>query len=278
MVLHGPSFASCDDDTEVRAVLAYRLRRNLDPKNRTKNGKPCRTTLVIIPLPPPSPALGVLVLQKLKQGLSVGAIRLVQRLGPKRVRVNGRHFQVSRDVFNPKYYFTSIFMARYMEVGPEDAVLDMGTGSGVLAITAAQTARRVLAADVNPEAVRFARENVEAHQLADTVTVVESDLFSALSPEMTFDCILFNPPYLEGEPQTDFERALFDPNKELIRRFFGQARDYLTVRGNVQMCYSSVAEPQRMLRIADELGWAHTVIAEDRGLFESFEIYRFVPK
>ena len=153
-------------------------------------------------------------------------------------------------------------------------MLDIGTGSGIQAITAAEKARRVIAVDINPAAVKSARENVSLNGFEDIVSVYEGDLFSPLSPEDRFDIIIFTPPYLEGTPKTIFDRALFDNNKELARRFFSEAENHLKPDGYIQMVYSSIAKPDEVLRTSYESGWRHALIARKKLLFEEFFIYR----
>lgn len=77
------------------------------------------------------------------------------------------------------------------------AVLDLGTGSGILALAAARLgAARVLALDTDPTAVRVARENVERNNLAQTITVSEGtlplDQHAHLPANATFDLIVAN--------------------------------------------------------------------------------------
>lgn len=58
-----------------------------------------------------------------------------------------------------------------------ETVIDVGTGSGILAIAAALcNAGKILAIDIDPDAVRVARENVERNQVADRIEVVQGDL------------------------------------------------------------------------------------------------------
>ena len=211
---------------------------------------------------------------RLRQRLAVWVVKAIQKLGPRTARVLGRSYRVSQEVFNPKLYGTSRFMARHVRVGPDDVVLDMGTGSGIQAVVAGQTAARVVAVDINPEAVRCARENVEANGLAATVSVVEGDLFSCLEPGQRFSVILFTPPYMEGTPKSQLDHALFDPDKILLRRFFSEARDYLAPGGYVQMVYSSIAEPHRALAVAEDLGWAHSLVARTRAFGETLLLYK----
>lgn len=218
--------------------------------------------------------MGCSLIRRLRQRVATWAIRAIQRLGATEVRVLGRTFRVSRSVFNPRPFATSAFMARHIEVGPDDVVLDMGTGSGIQAIVAAGTAREVVAADISPEAVRCARANAQANGVDGKVTVLESDLFASLDPGRRFSLILFTPPYLEGTPRTAFDHALFDPGKALLRRFFAQAGDYLVPGGRVQMVYSSIARPREALAIAEELGWRHEVTARTRVWGERLRVYR----
>lgn len=74
-------------------------------------------------------------------------------------------------------------------------VLDIGTGSGALAVSIAVHCKgaQVTAVDVSDDALRIAKEN--ARRLGAQVRFVKSDLFAALSGE-TFDMIVSNPPYI----------------------------------------------------------------------------------
>jgi ribosomal protein L3 glutamine methyltransferase len=77
-----------------------------------------------------------------------------------------------------------------------DRILDLGTGSGCLAVAAAHYCPGVLvdAVDVSEGAVEVARTNVAANDLADRVRVIQSDLFAAV--EGQYRVIIANPPYV----------------------------------------------------------------------------------
>jgi release factor glutamine methyltransferase len=214
------------------------------------------------------------MLTQFKQALSVWLIKKIQRYGPRKVNVRGNTYYISENVFNPKYYYTSRFMAEHISVKPEDIVLDMGTGSGIQAITAGRAASQVVAIDINPEAAKYARINVSANGLEDVVSVIGGDLFSPLSIKQNFSVILFTPPYMEGNPESHFDHALYDSGKQLSIRFFREAGTYLTREGYVQMLYSSIAEPQRVLEQSRRLGWHDEIIAHEKISMEEFFIYR----
>lgn len=98
------------------------------------------------------------------------------------------------------------------------SILDMGTGSGGIAIAFAHAflMARLIASEVYPEAVSVARENVLRHKLDERVQVLESDLFSAV-PQQEFDWILCNPPYVsEDFKQVMSKEYSFEPEPALF--------------------------------------------------------------
>lgn len=119
-------------------------------------------------------------------------------------------------------------------------VLDMGTGSGILALEMAEKGAEVTAADINPEAV----ENVsgKAKKEGLEIKVKKSDLFENI--EEKFDLILFNPPYLPGEKGVGDEEIWHGGEKgiELTERFLDEIDKYLTEDGYALMVLSSRAD------------------------------------
>lgn len=204
--------------------------------------------------------------------------KIQQKYGFRIVKVLGRTYVISKDVFNPRFFCTSKFMAKHINVKPEDKVLDVGTGSGILAITAAKVACKVVAIDINPKAVRCVRENVKRNKLENVISVLQGDLFSVLPPKSKFDVILFTPPYLEGKTRTVFDLAIYDPKKSLVKRFFKEAKKYLKPNGYIQMLYSSIAEHEKVLEIVSDFDWECRVIGQKRGLLETIFIYRLTMK
>jgi len=213
----------------------------------------------------------------LKQRLACRIVEAVQRRRSAAVRVLGRDFVVPPNVLNPKYFATSRLMASQLRLKPGDSVLDVGTGSGILAIVAAATAREVVAIDVNRDAVRAARENCARNRVVN-VTVIEGDLFEPLAPDKRFDVILFTPPYTDGWKDTPLARALYDPGKVLLRRFLDAAAGHLRGAGYVQMLYSTIANAHEAMRLAGAAGWDRELVVERRGLFETFTIHRLRPR
>jgi release factor glutamine methyltransferase len=77
-------------------------------------------------------------------------------------------------------------------------VLDLGTGSGNLAVAVAHQhkAAQVTAVDISPDALAVARGNAERNGVADRIRFLEGDLFAPVPAGETFDVVLSNPPYI----------------------------------------------------------------------------------
>lgn len=87
---------------------------------------------------------------------------------------------------------------RLLKGRPAPAVLDLGTGSGCIAVSVAHQCKpaRVTAVDVSPDALDVAKRNAAAHGVAGRVAFVAGDLFAPLPAGSTFDLVLSNPPYV----------------------------------------------------------------------------------
>ena len=114
----------------------------------------------------------------------------------------------------------------------DDRVLDLGCGSGVCAVFAAEVAREVVAVDISPSAVENTKEN--CRRLGrDNVTVKLSDMFADVDGK--FDLILANPPYLEA----DFadEEAQFATSTRYLPILFAEAGKHLAKDGRLLIQY-----------------------------------------
>ena len=153
--------------------------------------------------------------------------------------VCGASLVIAPGVLNPRLMRTGEFLAAQLErqlAGRDTEVLDMGTGSGVCAVVAARHARRVVAVDINPAAVRCARVNVLLNRVEDRVEVLAGDLFAPVAGRR-FDVVLFNPPFLRGVPRDDADRAW--RSTDVAERFAAQLRDHLAPAGCALVLLSS---------------------------------------
>ncbi len=117
--------------------------------------------------------------------------------------------------------------------------LDVGTGTGVLALLLARAGARVVATDLERRAVVCARENAERLGLAAELDVVEADLFPA---EGTFELVVSNPPWLPDAARTPLERAVYDPGGALLERLVLGVEARLAPGGEAWIVISDLAE------------------------------------
>ena len=135
----------------------------------------------------------------------------------------------------------SYLLAEAVEELVHGKVLDMGTGSGIQAVTAAlkTNVREVTAVDVNPVALKRAEKRSESKGVRDKIKFVQSDLFHDISGK--FDWIIFNPPYLPSEGKSDESSwAGGEKGYEVIDKFLEEARGYLNEDGSILLVYSSL--------------------------------------
>lgn len=147
----------------------------------------------------------------------------------------GRTFRVKSGVLIPRPE-TEILVEVALKELPQNArVLDLGTGSGCIAISLAleNPEYQITACDISQEALTIASEN--AKSLGAHIAIVQSDLFSALDGQQ-FHAVVTNPPYVETTAKLSPEIHEFEPKVALFagedgldvyRRLAVEAKQYL---------------------------------------------------
>jgi ribosomal protein L3 glutamine methyltransferase len=124
----------------------------------------------------------------------------------KRTYMHGISFYVDERVIIPRSYIGEMLVKGLFDeaglgfgIEPENitSVLDLCTGSGCLAILAANTFHNaeIAAADISTDALDVARINLKEHDLSDRITLHQGNLLDAFS-DQKFDLIITNPPYV----------------------------------------------------------------------------------
>jgi release factor glutamine methyltransferase len=177
-------------------------------------------------------------------------------------------------VLNPKLMRTGAFFASQLRVGlvePGAEVLDMGTGSGVCAIAAAKYARRVVAVDINPAAVRCAQINALINSQDDKIEVVHGDLFAPVRSRR-FDIVLFNPPFIRGAPDSDADRAW--RSTDVPERFAAELADHLTPSGFALVLLSTYGDAPEFVLQFRRWNFDISIVAERAFVNEKLTLLR----
>jgi release factor glutamine methyltransferase len=152
-------------------------------------------------------------------------------------------------------------------------VLDMGTGSGVLAIEATKKAQNVIGADINKKALDYARKKSVGIK---NIKFVHSDLFKNI-PRDIFDLIIFNPPYLPEEKGEDkWTRLQVSGGKkgyEILERFFEQVGSYLEANGKILILFSTLTNKDKVHEILENYAFNYQKLAEESFDFETLFVY-----
>ncbi len=163
--------------------------------------------------------------------------------------IQGRKFYVDERVIVPRSFIGELLVQDQLAAIVPDPlavrrVLDLCTGSGCLAILAAEAFPNasVDASDISADALAVAKRNIDAYGLDDRVNLFKADLFEGL-PAATYDLIISNPPYVTAAavaafpPEYQAEPTLAhlggEDGMDLVRRILDGAADRLSPAGSL---------------------------------------------
>jgi len=183
----------------------------------------------------------------------------------KKVYFRDYVFLVYENVYEPAE--DSFLLAENLAVKKGEVVLDMGTGCGILGIIAADKAAKIVMVDINPYAVRCAKENAKLNGVLDQICFLQGDLFTPVRAEEKFDSILFNAPYLPSKPSEDrswLGRAWAGgaSGRQVIDRFICEAREYLKENGCILLMQSTLSNVNETLLRFEKNGLKTSIVAK----------------
>lgn len=188
----------------------------------------------------------------------------------------GLHLSVPDSVYQPS---DDSFMLADAAAGLGGEALEIGCGSGIVSLAAARTAKGVLGVDVNPEAVRCARENAARNGIKNAA-FAGGDLFSAVPEGKKFDAILFNPPYLPTDESERLRGPLnraFDGGKDgraVLDRFLSEFGAHLSPGGALLLVQSSLNGPEKTRARLEGMGYSVETVSEKAFFFERLCVLR----
>lgn len=155
-------------------------------------------------------------------------------------------------VFYPHFTISTKLLMQFLEVQNlnNKSLLELGCGTGLISVLAAQKGGIVTSSDINPAALENVRLNALNNQVE--LTAIESDLFQNLATKK-FDFIVINPPYYPKEAKTKAEEAWFcGLDFEYFQKLFFSLESHLIPESKVYMILSEDCELDRIKAIAKD--------------------------
>jgi release factor glutamine methyltransferase len=179
------------------------------------------------------------------------------------------------EIYKPRE--DSYLLQKHIKKHAKGIVLDIGTGTGILAEEAANSKKvvKVFAVDINQEAIKYCIRN----QKSKKIIFAMSDLFSLFKQDRRylgtkFDTIIFNPPYLPEDKRAK-DKALDGGKKgyELICRFLHESKKFLKPKGKILILFSSLTGKETLDNFLINNYWKFKELEKKRIFFEELYIY-----
>ncbi|MBP3790835.1 MAG: methyltransferase [Methanobrevibacter sp.] len=170
----------------------------------------------------------------------------------------------------------SYLLADNLEIKSGQSVLEIGTGSGIVAMYASRLTDRITVTDINFDACELARKNFEDNNI-ENIEILFGNLFEPVE-NRKFDVILFNTPYLpteDGDVIDDTLNYAFDGGlngRKVIDLFLDEVGNHLNDGGIVQLIQSSLSGNEETLEKLDRLGFIAEIKESEHFFFEDITL------
>jgi release factor glutamine methyltransferase len=196
----------------------------------------------------------------------------------------------------------SFLLQKFVKKYAKGLVLDMGTGSGIQAVTASENADLVIGLDISKEVIKYCKKNVKAKNIqffkSNLFEVFEDNFFfydkfdnkilvydkkkvndreklkTLVKKQVKFDVIVFNPPYLPQELQERDERLEGGKKGyEVIAKFLDKVSNYLKKDGKVLLLFSSFTNKGKIDLLIKKNNLRFVELEKKHIFFEDLYVY-----
>ena len=170
----------------------------------------------------------------------------------------------------------SYLLADNLLIKEGQSVLEIGTGSGIVAMYASKLTDKITVTDINFDACQLAEKNFRDNGI-ENIEILFGNLFEPVK-DRKFDVILFNTPYLpteDGEVLEDTINYAFDGGlngRKVIDVFLNEVGNHLNDGGIVQLIQSSLSGNEETLDMLDKLGFIAEIAESEHFFFEDITL------
>ena len=170
----------------------------------------------------------------------------------------------------------SYLLADNLLIKEGQSVLELGTGSGIVAMYASKLTDEITVTDINFDACRLAEKNFRENGI-ENIEILFGNMFEPVK-NRKFDVILFNTPYLpteDGEVLEDTINYAFDGGlngRKVIDVFLNEVGNHLNEGGIVQLIQSSLSGNEETLDMLDKSGFIAEIAASEHFFFEDITL------
>ncbi len=182
--------------------------------------------------------------------------------------------EIPSEVFHPGFFFSTQMLLQYITKLPlhKKEFMELGCGSGLIAMIAAEKGAAVTATDINPVAVEFLKKNSLQNKLR--LEIFQSDLFDDVQLKQ-FDIIAINPPYYKKNPVTLRDHAWFcGEHGEYFERLFTSLHRYIDAGTETLMVLFDGCDMEMINGFANKNSFVLTCMHSKQNILEKNFIYK----
>ena len=196
----------------------------------------------------------------------------------RRYRYKDIELEIPPQVFHPGFFSSTQLLLKYIGLFPLEGkkMLELGAGSGLIAIHAAKKHADVTASDINPVAIDYLHKNSLRNNVR--FEIIQSNLFTSID-KRNFDIIAINPPYYKKQPHSLLDHAWYCGEKgEYFSVLFEQLPLYIHANSEVIMVLCQGCDIGMIKEEARSFGFTLKLMQAKQYLLEKNFIYRIEKK